>query len=272
MKLRTLLLAGLCVVVGQARAGLFNDDEARLQIQQVGVRVSALEEADKKQAEINSQQTDTDKQQTRTMLDLQSQIDNMNAELRSLRGQNEELTHSMQDADKRQKDFYIDLDTRLRHFETVEAVAPPTLVAPVAVPAAVAESGVAATDDPAVANRAYEAGHSLFKAGKHQDAIKVFQEFLGKFPDSVYVPNAHYEMGADYFVLNDYQNALSSYQLLVKKYAFSPKAPEAMLGMVDCQQELKDAAAVKKTLKQLIAKFPASEAASEAKKRLATLK
>ncbi len=248
MKLRFLLLAGLCLVGGQAHAGLFNDDEARQQIQQVGARVSSLEDAGKKQAETNSQQT-------RTMLDLQSQIENLNTELRSLRGLNEELMHNLQDADKRQKDFYIDLDTRVRRFE------PP-----------VDSSNVPVADNPSAANRAYETAHGLFTAGKHQDAVGAFQEFLKNFPESVYVPNAHYELGAAYFALNDYQNALGSYQVLTSKYAFSPKAPEAMLGIADCQQELKNAAAAKKVLKQLIAKYPGSEAASEAKKRLATVK
>ena len=160
------------------------------------------------------------------MLDLQSQIESLNTELRSLRGQNEELVHGLQDAEKRQKDFYIDLDTRLRRFETTDA-------------AHLHTSGVIRplTDNPAAGDRAYEAAHGLFKAGKHQDAIRAFQEFLKKFPDSVYVPNAYYEMGAAYFVLNDYKNALDSYQVLVGKYRFSPKAPEAMLGIADCQQD-----------------------------------
>ena len=263
MKLRILLLAGLCVAGGQAHAGLFNDDEARQQIQQVGSRVSSLEENSKKQAETNSQQDETNKQQTRTLLDLQSQIENLNTELRNLHGQNEELMHSLQDAEKRQKDFYIDLDTRVRHFESAEAATPPQPVA---------ESSVPATDDPSAGNRAYEAAHSLFKAGKHQEAISALQEFLKKFPDSVYVPNAQYELGAAYFVLNDYQNALASYQVLAGKFAFSPKAPEAMLGIADSQLELKESVAAKKTLKQLIAKYPDSEAAGEARKRLTTLK
>lgn len=251
MKPHVLLLAGLCVVGGQARAGLFADDDARQQIQQVGARVSSLEDASKKQGDISNQHT-------HTMLDLQSQIDSLNADLRNLRGQNEELVHNLQDADKRQKDFYIDLDTRLRHFETAEAP-----------PQSVAESGVPVTDDPIAADRAYEAAHVLFKAGKNQDAIAAFQAFLKKFPESVYIPSAHYEMGAAYFALNDYKNALISYQLVVAKYGFSQKTPEAMLGMADCYQGLKNIVADKKVLKQLIAKFPDSAAAGEAKKRLA---
>jgi TolA-binding protein len=88
----------------------------------------------------------------------------------------------------------------------------------------------------------------------------------------VYVPNAHYEIGAAYFVLNDYKNALVSYQVLASKYGFSPKAPEAMLGIADCHRDLKDIPAAKKALKQLVARYPGSEAAIEAKKRLAKSK
>ena len=263
LKLPFLLLAGLCFVGGQARAGLFSDDEARQQVQQVGARVSALEES-------NNQQIETGKQQTRTLLDLQSQIESLNTELRSLRGQNEELVHSLQDADKRQKDFYIDLDTRMRHFETTEAAAlPPSPPPP---PQPVAESSVPAADDPAPANRAYEVAHGLFKAGKHQEAISAFQEFLKKFPESVYVPSVYFEMSAAYFVLNDFKNALAGYQVITVKYGFSPKAPEAMLGIADSQHGLRAVTLSKKTLKLLIAKYPGSEAAAEARKRLAKSK
>lgn len=267
MKLRVLLLAGLCLTGGQAYAGLFNDDEAREQIRQVEARVSKLEETGKQQVDANTQQADTNKQQTRSMLDLQTQIEAQNAELRGLRGQNEELVHGLQDAEKRQKDFYIDLDTRVRHFESVEAAA---LAAPPPPPDKAAD--VPAADDPAVGNRAYEAAYKLFKADKHQDAINAFQEFLKKFPESVHVPNVHYEMGNAYFALKDYKNALASYQLLVNKYSFSPKTPDAMLSLADCQQELKDVPAARKTLKQVIAKYPGSETADEARKRLSTLK
>ncbi len=268
MKLRALLLAGLCVAGGQAYAGLFNDDEAREQIQQLEARVSKLEETSKQQADTNKQQAETNKQQTRSMLDLQTQIEAQNTELRRLRGQNEELVHGLQDAEKRQKDFYIDLDTRLRHFESAEAAA---LAAPPPPPPDKA-ADVPAAGDPAVENRAYEVAYKLFKADKYQDAINAFQEFLKKFPDSVHVPNAHYEMGSAYFTLKNYKNALGSYQLLVDKYSFSPKTPDAMLSVAACQQELKDAPAARKTLKQIIAKYPGSETANEARKRLAILK
>jgi tol-pal system protein YbgF len=270
MKLRVLLLVlSCCAVAGQAHAGLFNDDEARQQIQQLAARITALEAANKQQADTNNQQAEFIRQQTRTMLDLQSQIDGLNAQLRGQLGQNEDLAHTLQDAEKRQKDFYIDLDTRLRRFESGEAA----IVQPAASGVASAVPATAsAEDDIAQGDRAYEIAHRRFKAGKHQDAVAAFDDFLKKFPDSVYVPYAYYEMGNAYFVLADYQKALDSYQVLVGKYGASPKAADAMLGMADCYAERKEVASAKKMLRQIIAKYPGSETASAATKRLSALK
>lgn len=282
MRLRLLLLGGLCIAAGQARAGLFSDDAARMQIQQVEARVSGLEESGKQQAEAIRQQTEagkqqaeTSKQQTRSMLDLQAQIEAQNAELRSLRGQNEELKHLLQDAEKRQKDFYIDLDTRIRHFESMEAAnaaaPPPPPPPPPVAPDKAADTALVA-DDIAVENRAYEAAYGFFKTGNHQKAVGAFQEFLKKFPESVYAPKANYELGGAYFALKDYKNALASYQTVAGKYSFSPKTPDAMLGIAECQQALNDAAGARKTLKQIIAKYPGNEIAGKAKELLAALK
>lgn len=266
MKLRFLLLATLCVIAGQARAGLFNDDVARQQIDVLSKRVSTQEDAARQQAE-------NEKQQTSTLLDLQSQIQALNAELRTLRGQNEELLHTQQDLDKRQKDFYIDLDTRVRRLETIpEAVAAPSADLAKATDAKATDAQPGAVDDPAVVNRAYESAHALYKNGKHQDAVVAYLEFLKKFPDAVYVPSVHYELGAVYFLLNDYKRSQEHYQELLDKYAYSPKVPEAMLGVADCKRELKEVVAAKKILTQLVAKYPQSSAAAEAKKRLAKSK
>ncbi|MDH4285650.1 MAG: tol-pal system protein YbgF [Gallionellaceae bacterium] len=285
MKQKFLLLAGLCVIAGQAHAGLFDDEVARNHIRQLDERATKLEEAAKQQSEATRQQTESNiklieaskqleeagKQQTRSMLDLQAQIEAQNTELRNLRGQNEELRHLLQDAEKRQKDFYIDLDTRIRNLESAEATraaAPP----PSAIPQEKTETPPLATDEVAAGNRAYEAAYSLFKAGDHQKAVSAYQEFLKKFPESVYIPQASYELGSAHFALKDYKDALASYQLVTGKYSFSPKAQDAMLGVAECQIELKELSAAKKTFKQIMAKHPGSEIAGKAKERLATLK
>ena len=260
LKLRSLILLALCFAV-PAQAGLLSDDEARKQIQQVEGSVLTLEERVQKLEEAV-------KQHTRSSMDLQSQIEALNTEIRKLRGQNEELAHGLSDAEKREKDFYVDLDTRLRHFESIEEEA--------ATAKAEAEAAAAtkAPDpfDPVAENRAYEGAYALLKSDSHAEAANAFQEFNAKYPESVHVPNATYWMGNAQFAQKDYKGALATYRNLVKVFPHSPRMPDVLFNIAECQQELKQESDAKKTLKQLIAKHPDSEAAAKAKKLLATLK
>lgn len=138
MKLHVALFVGWSTVAAcSAHAAFFTDEEAHNQIRQLKERVFNLEGSGKQQTETIKQQADTikqqieiRKQQTREILDLQAQIEAQKAELRRLRGQNEELAHSLQDAEKRQRDSYIDLDTRVRRFEKLEAAVPPRPIKP----------------------------------------------------------------------------------------------------------------------------------------------
>lgn len=252
LKLRVLICLGLCFAV-PAQAGLFSDDEARKQIQQVEARVLKLEEQDK--------------QQTKSIFDLQGQIDVLNGELRKLRGQNEELAHGLQEAEKREKDFYVDLDARLRHFEAAEAEAVKpveVVVTPVADATAVIDP-----DDPAVENRAIEAAYGLFKAGKYADAAKTLQTFLEQYPGSVHASNARYWLGSAQFALKDYKEALATYRSMLKAEPDTAKAPDVLFAIAGCQYELKAVARATATLKQLIADYPDSAAAAKAKKLIA---
>lgn len=258
LKHRTLLLLGLCLSI-PAQAGLLEDDEARRQIQQLETRVLKMEEAAK--------------QQTRSMLDLQGQIEALNTTIRNLRGQNEETVHGLQDAEKRQKDFYVDLDTRMRHFESAEEAAKEAAKEAATATAKTPVPPVSVDPfDPVTENRAIEAAYGLFKAGSHADAVRSFQEFLKKYPDSVHVPNANYWLGNAQFALKDYRGALDTYQGLLNDFPETPKAADVLYGIAGCEQGLKRPVTARKTLKQLIAKYPASEAAAKAKKLLAASK
>jgi len=79
-------------------------------------------------------------------------------------------------------------------------------------------------------------------------------------------------MGNAYFLSKDYANAVAAYRILLDKHDDHPRAPDAMLNLAESQLLLKQKANAKKTLKQLIARFPGSDASGKAKKRLATLK
>ncbi|NOU00543.1 MAG: tol-pal system protein YbgF [Gallionella sp.] len=245
-----------------AHAGLFTDDEAHKQIEQLEARVVKLEAA-------NVQIKGISDQQVKSMLDLQSQVEALNGELRKLRGQNDEFVHSLQDGEKRLKDFYVDLDERVRHFEAAEEAAK---AAAAATPAPPVVAASADPSDPAPQNRAYESAYALSKAGNHDGAAKAFQEFLKKYPDSAYAANAKYGLGNAQFAMRDYKSALETYQELLVVNANFAKAAEVMFNIAGCQQEMNQNTAAKKTLKQIVAKYPASEAATKANQLLSAAK
>ncbi len=253
------MLCGLFMVNGPASAGLFADDDARKQIQQLEARIIRLEQ---RLADAEGQ----NKSVVRSLLDLQMQLEVQATELRKQRGQNEELVHSLQDAEKRQKDFYIDLDARLRQFEAGGASAiPGSQTNP-------ADGSKDISANPVGENRAFETAYGFYRTENYQSAAIAFRDFLQQFPQSVHEANVYYWMGNAYFLSKNYANSLDGYQNLLNKYPDHPRAPEAMLNMVECQIELKNKTAAIKTLKQLTSQFPGSDAADKAKKRLATLK
>lgn len=240
---RALILLGLCIAA-PAQAGLFSDDEARKSVQQVEVRVLQLEAQDK--------------QQTQSVINLQGQIEGLNSEIRKLRGQNEELAHGLQDAEKREKDFYVDLDARLRHFESIEAAA-------VAKQAEVPAADVAEQHD-------FDAASDLLKAGKQAEASQSLQDFIAKYPSSKRLSEARYNLGNTQFSLKDYRPALTTYRALLKADPETSKAPDVYFNIAGCQQELKAIPQYETTLKLIISKYPDSAAAAKAKKRLSASK
>jgi tol-pal system protein YbgF len=268
LKIRLFLFGILCLVAAPSFAGLFSDNEAREQIVElesrlsiVEVSLSKLEGSFRQQAGTIAQQASALTQQTSAMLDLQASVEALRAELQKLRGQNEELAHNLQDAEKRQKDLYVDLDGRLRRFEAGDVGT-----------ADKASGRKGRLDDPAIENRALEAAYGFYKNERYQNAVSAFQEFLNNYPQSAQVANIRYWMGNAYFVLKDYKSSLENYQILVSKFDTYPKLADAMLSIADCQELLRDKSAAQLTLKQIAVKFPNSEAADKAKKHLAILK
>jgi tol-pal system protein YbgF len=171
----------------------------------------------------------------------------------------------LQDAKNRQKDFYVDLDARMRHFEAAEAAVQ-------SAPAQKVADKSIGEDVAAVESSAYEVVYAYYKAANYEKVLESSREFLKKFPDSSRAPNVHYLMGDAYFSLDDFKKSIASYQVIVSKYESNSNVPDAWLNIAACQQQLKDMPSAKKTLKLLIAKYPDSKAAKKAKQRLAAFK
>jgi len=286
--MRTIALstAAAALILGtlaDVQAALFDDEEARRQIAVERQRVDEMSASVSTQAQqlnaivarLGGIEDAVGKNQG--LLDLFREIENLKMELAKMRGQMEVLNNGIETAQKRQKDFYVDLDTRLRRLEDPSVGAGPG--APAVTDSASAAAGIApgtsvATTTGAQASnaetRAYEAAQNLRRIGNYQGAIVAFQNFLKQYPNSSLAPNAQYWIGDSYFNMRDFRLAIASQRTVLQKYPDSAKVPDAMLNIAGSQAELGETVAARKTMEEVVAKHPASNAADKARRRIAS--
>lgn len=199
------------------------------------------------------------------MYSLLKDIDALKAEVSRLRGQNEVLEHKFESLSKRQSDLYLDLDKRIEDLRKQAREAASANAAP-------AQPAAAGATDTLAESKAYEEALDQFKAGSYDKAIAGFDAFLKAYPNSALAANAQYWSGYAYYAKKDCKNALEQQTKLVNAYPQSPKVPDALLNIASCQMELKNTAAAKKNFQDIVAKYPGTNAAAIAAKRLELLK
>ena len=269
-------LALFCAVPA-VRAGLFDDEEARKQIAATSARL------DQVQKDLEARLAVLEQQARNQSLDLLRDLEAIKSDLARIRGQIEVLTHELSEAQKRQRDLYVDLDSRLRRIEGgpgasaaapagEASAAPPVAGAPAAPPppAAGAAPPMAAPATPPAATeqRAYDGALEAFKRGDYGGAIGGFQSFVKTYPKSALAPSAQYWVGNAQFARREYRPAIASQRQLIQQWPDSAKVPDALLNIASAQAELGESAAARRTLDELVAKYPQSESAAKAKQRL----
>ena len=282
MCLRSLLLLSV-LISNTSYAALFDDEEERKKYRAAQQEQSRLQEARiAKLEEVTNQ----------AIIGLHNQIEELRREFSKLNGQIEVLAYDIKLSQNRQKDFYIDLDSRLRRIEQPDVgsdtnpsvvegapaapAAPAALAAPVVpaapvalatpvVPAAPAISDTVAAD---AENSDYQEAFNMFKIGRFKGAVSKFKSFIENYPTSELLPSAHYWIGNSYYAMRDFKRAIFVQQELIKDFPGSDKVPDAMLNISSSQKEINFITASQKTLKDLITKYPISEAAKKAKLRL----
>lgn len=221
-----------------AAAGVFDDDEARGRIEALRGEVTEL-----------AKRADTI---SRNQMDFANQFEAIKADIAKLRGQIEVLTYELEAAQKRQKDFYVDLDSRLRKLEQ---------------PPAEAKADVPKTD-PAQETRDYEAALAGLKAAKFKEAATAFLAFIKTYPNSSLAASAHYWGGYAHAQARDHAGAAELFGKFAATWPNDDRAPAALESRIVSLEAVKDWKGVRVTLEQLAERYPNSEAGKKAKLRL----
>ncbi|PRC95271.1 tol-pal system protein YbgF [Solimicrobium silvestre] len=245
LSLLTVLSIG--ILTTPAHAGLFDDDEARKAILDLRTKLDTVS------SKLDDQITN--KADKTVVLDQLNQLDSLRQEIAKLRGQVEVLSNDVSDSQRRQKDFYVDLDNRLRKLE----------------PQKLLVDGKEAQIDPNE-QKSYDTALAVFQSGDYSGAANALNSFIQMYTRSAYVPNAQYSLGIAYYAQKDYRNAIATFQSLVKASPDFSRAPDAMLTIATCYSEQKDKTAARKVLQNLRTQYPDSAAAKTAIDRLNALK
>jgi tol-pal system protein YbgF len=243
---------GLALFAPAAHAGLFDDDEARRAILDIRTRIDQNAERQRTGQQQLTEQID---QLKRSLLDLNNQLEQVRGDNAKLRGQNEQLARDLSDVQRKQKDLQSGVDDRMRKFE----------------PQKTSIDGKEFSVEPDE-KRQYDEAMELLRKSDFAGTANALTAFRKRWPTSGYTESALFWLGNAQYGIRQYAPAIGSFRALVSAAPDNPKAPEALLAIANCQAELKDTKAARKTIDDLLKTYPKSEAAQAGRERLASLK
>ncbi len=243
------------------------------------------------------------------MMDLVIQVQQLQDEVRMLRGMLEDQTMDLENLGKRQRDQYLDLDQRITDLRgsstgpivagsatTTGAVttggtysasrqASPVVREDVpevrpALDTSSSVTGIATPDtqarevaaSPEGEKAAYDQAFQSLKDLKYAAAAEQFLNFVGQYPNSEYADNAQYWLGESYYVTRNYDIALEAFQGLLSDYPDSPKIADGLLKIGYTHYELKQWDQARAALVQVQEQYPDTTLARLAGSRLRSMK
>ena len=262
-------------VASAAQAGIFDDDEARRAIVDLRAKVEQLQlqnqkETQARQAEI----AEAISVLKRSLLDLNTQIELVRADVAKLRGADELRARDLGDLQRKPKETAAVTDAaaleerlkpteeRLRQLEERLKRLEPVKVS------VDGQQFLVSLDE----KKSYEDAIAPIRTGDFAAAAAALSAFQRRYPGSGYNDSVTYWLGNAQYGKRDYKDAISSFRTLISGTPDHPRASEALLAIANCQIELKDTKSARRTLDELLKTYPQSEAAAAGRQRVATLK
>jgi tol-pal system protein YbgF len=215
--------------------------------------------------------------------DLTLEVEGLKRENRRLQGSVEELQHTIDNLQRKQRELYLDVDDRLNRMlpgapaavptpampgaDAAQSVVPPKPARPVPTtpPVSTVPPG-----DPAKEEAAYAAAYDLLRPEqrRYQEAIQAFELFIQQYPNGKFTDNARYWLGEANYVTQNNKAAQVAFLEVLEYHPQSPKVPGALLKIGYIEDAQGDEAAARANFQRVIDDYPTSSAAGMAKKRL----
>ncbi|MBK5649631.1 MAG: tetratricopeptide repeat protein [Acinetobacter sp.] len=226
-------------------------------------------------------------------------------QIRELRGKIEEQDHAIDQLNKELTNRYTDLDQRLELLNqklepesnqpeqapaenapvdsstatdqtTTASKATTNSTAPTTAqnPATPANSSNNTSDPVALEKAAYTIALDAYKKGGAKQAIAPMQNFIKNYPNSIYTGNAYFWLAEFQLAIDppNYNEAKKNYEIVAAKFPNSSKAPRALYQLYSIAKDVNKNTQTANVYKnKLLSTYPKSEEAGFFKKRLIRL-
>ncbi len=219
---------------------------------------------------------------SKTVSDLLIEVQDLTGEVQKLTGQFEESRYFSEKSSAELHENKEALIARLSALESEVSELKTKSTAPVNVQHPVNNKGEKAnevyrsdqgirTDEQARKSKVkdvYMAAYQDFRSGKTAQAREQFISLLEKYPENEYSDNSRFWVAESYYIDGSYEDAILAYEELFKKNPKSDKIPGAMLKQGLAFYALKDKKTGTIVLEKLVEKYPNSEPARLALKKM----
>ena len=242
---------GLGTACESTRAALFEDDDARRSILDLRTRIDGLNRDTLRRLEDLSARLERLEAASGGQLTLANRIEALRQEIERLRGELEIQTNELAATQRRLRDQYAEVDSRVKRFEPIQVMV----------------DGQSFSVDP-MERRAFDGALLLFRAGEFRNALLSFDTLIANHPQTPYAIQAAYWSGSAQYALKDWKSAAETLQALIRRNPNHPRVPDASLRLGAALLELGDYRLARRTWESLIERFPSSPQAAEARERL----
>jgi tol-pal system protein YbgF len=220
----------------------------------------------------------------KVLLDMLQRIESLQRELQAVQDASDRTAHELEGIKARQRELYLDVGRRLRALETAKAAslangqtpppAPPLAPlskAPTPLAAQAAETVPPEPATPAAGDAdrvAYERAFNLLKEGHYRESIAALNQFLTRYPQSIYAGNAQYWLAEANYVSGDYPRAAKEFSQVAEQYPDSSKVPDSKLKLGFTHYELEQWNEARVVLTDLTKQYPNTAVAQLAENRL----